>query len=160
MRAVEQRVAPPPARTAGVEHRRGPEPVALGDETGGDEDSRDDSADDDFFEDEAVISNGVANETTPLLLSRGKVPAGKESGWKRMGEWAGEIGEKTLELRVTPADIKQTAEAAFFSLPAVVLGYGLHFAELCSTDGCSVLMNILDGVSYGMSEWPWHRPPR
>lgn len=109
------------------------EPVALGDELGGDADSSVAiSSDDDFEEEESRRPNlngngkGHLNESSPLLGSKGSAHASqlrkKKSVSKRIVDWAGTVGRKTREVKVTSGDVVRTAETAFNSLPAVVLG--------------------------------------
>ena len=121
--------------------RKENEPVALGDELGGDaESSVAISSDDDFDEEDRPANlngNGHEHESTPLLVSKGSAHAihlrKKKSVSKRIVEWAGTVGRKTREVKVTPHDVKETAQTAFHSLPAVVLGYVSRFSRLITS---------------------------
>ena len=109
------------------------EPVALGDELGGDADSSVAiSSDDEFEEEESRLPNlngkGHASETSPLLVSKGSAHAihqrkKKSTVSKRIVDWAATVGRKTRDVKVTSGDVVKTAETAFHSLPAVVLGW-------------------------------------
>ena len=110
------------------------EPVALGDELGGDAESSIAVSSDDEYDDEDAANlngNGLHSEMSPLLASKGSAHAinlrKKKPVSKRIVDWAGTVGKKTREVKVTTNDVVVTAQTAFNSLPAVVLGCASSF---------------------------------
>ncbi|KAL8286302.1 hypothetical protein RQP46_004790 [Phenoliferia psychrophenolica] len=115
----------------------------LGDESGGDssEDEDDDGAS------ELLRGAPVPHEQTPLL---GKSKSNGAAGGEMVGAarrtvdgWIGRALEKARAVEITKGDVVETAHEAVAAIPAVILG---------------TLMNILDGVSYGMIMFPTNLP--
>ncbi|KAI5480036.1 sulfate transporter family protein [Pseudohyphozyma bogoriensis] len=133
--------------------------TALGDETGGD--STDDEDVDDMFarseglESEVIVEEETEapTETTALLGPRGgakQAADGKQvaeparsafAAWGKVEGWVGKGLSRARKL--SPEDVKEAGQTVVQALPAVILG---------------TLMNILDGVSYGMIMFPTNLP--
>lgn len=78
----------------------------------------------------------AADERSPLFKKKGGKPKQKRINF---GQWSASAAHTLASWRPTPKVALQTGREAVESLPAVLLG---------------VLMNVLDGVSYGMITFP------
>lgn len=123
--------------------------TVLGDETSGDGDAE---GDDEGNEDE-VREEREVGERTPLLSNgaRAKVEGGTkffEKVERRVGGWVSKARKEVGEV-----DLAALGPEALRAMPAVILGCVLIPCDetYIDDDGCRLLMNVLDGVSYGMS---------
>ncbi|BGP28971.1 hypothetical protein JCM10296v2_000707 [Rhodotorula toruloides] len=160
--------AEPEQRERDASRERERVPRALGDESGGaNSEEEEDAMVEASVGDSAIVVDertagpededdvrGNAHERTPLLGASGGQPNGGRASslnrWHetfarkakdRLSGWAKQAEKRGKE--ITAEDVKDAGKTAVKSVPAVILG---------------TLMNVLDGVSYGLITYPTQIP--
>ncbi|KAK4702198.1 sulfate permease, SulP family, partial [Phenoliferia sp. Uapishka_3] len=134
-----------PTPGGGIEERMnmvgGHKVQILGDENGGG--SEDDDDDGSVTEELDGGRNQVPNEHSPLLAKKKHNGPPVGAARKTVDVWIEKALSKAKGVVITKTDVVDTAQDAVAAIPAVILG---------------TLMNILDGVSYGMIMFPTNIP--